>query len=234
MSKLTTSKALLVVITLSLLVVTAYPVFAQDAASPAATRKQLLKEKLETRKDNLEAKKESVANRIEVLKNQQASKAAALKLKLQAFKNQEKATAAARISENLNKVNQNQTSQMQKMLALMSTLLEKLENRVNQGTSDIKDPVSARVAIASAKEIIATASAAVTAQAQKDYTITVSSESRVKTDAKLQRDKLHTDLQAVRKAVIDAKQAVTNAIRIAKSEATTSGKLKEGTVSGQQ
>ncbi|MDP3758247.1 MAG: hypothetical protein Q8Q86_00865, partial [Candidatus Daviesbacteria bacterium] len=111
----------------------------------------------------------------------------------------------------------------------------KLETRVNRGEPDIKDPAAARTAIASARVTIASTSAAVSAQSLKDYTVTVSSEARVKLDAKLQRDKLHTDLLALRKIVIDAKQAVGNAIRVAKSgkiEIPRAG--KEGTNSGQQ
>ena len=90
----------------------------------------------------------------------------------------------------------------------------------------------------SARKAIATASAALNIQSQKDYTIQVTTESRIKFDAQKQRDLLHNDLVAIRKMVIDAKQAVANAIRIAKAgslgnkEGTESG--KEATTSGQQ
>ena len=118
---------------------------------------------------------------------------------------------------------------MLKHLEKMTTILNKLESRVNQGTPDVKNPTAAKAAIASARSSIATASAAVAAQALNDYTIIVTSEATVKANAKASRDKLHADLLAVRKLVIDAKQAVAAAIRVAKS-----GKMKEGTESGQQ
>lgn len=158
-----------------------------------------------------------------------ASKAAALKLRLQTFKDTKKAEIAERVNTNLNNVNQNRTSQMQKHLETMSSILDRLEARVNKQTPDIKDPVSAKAAIAAARETIATTSAAVSEQALKDYTIQVTSETRIRIDAKTQRDKLHTDLLALRKKVIDAKQAVANAIKVAKS-----GPVQEGTTSGQQ
>ncbi|MDO8618319.1 MAG: hypothetical protein Q7R49_00055, partial [Candidatus Daviesbacteria bacterium] len=126
-----------------------------------------------------------------------------LKASLQQFKNKKKAEAADRINTNLNTINQNQTSQMQKHLTNMSRILDKLETKVDP-------PVAA---IAAARTNIASVSAAVAAQAQKDYTIIVTSEIRIKTDAKKQRDALHTDLQSVKKMVINAKQSVANAIK---------------------
>lgn len=207
-------------ISLSLIAIITYPVLAQDATKPGVIRKQIIQEKTEVKKGNVE-------NKIDLLKEKQASKTAAFKVKLETFKDKLKASAAARINTNLNMINQKQTSQMQKHLNTMTSILDRLEKRVNLGSPEIKNPASASAAIASARASIASASAAVTAQSQNDYTIQVTSESKVKTDAKLQRDKLHTDLLAVRKLVIDAKQSVGNAIRTAKSE-------KEATSSGQQ
>lgn len=164
----------------------------------------------------------------------EASRTGLFKAKLQTFKDTKKAQIAERVNVNLNGINQKQTIQMAKILDKMSVILDKLEARVNQDKPDIKDPAGAKAAIASAKAAIATASAAVSAQAQKDYTIQVTSENKIRTDAKTQRDKLHTDLQALRKTVIEAKTTVINAIRIAKSGATTIINRKEGTSSGQQ
>lgn len=215
------SKFLLISFSFFLLVLAVYPVLAQDATTSTIAREKLLQRAKEVR----EAKKEKVEQRITIAQENQASREAKLKAKLATFRNKEKATAAARISSNLNMINQNQTAQMQKHLVIMSGILDKLETRVNQGSPDIKDPAAAKTAIASARQSWASASAAIFVQAQKDYTIIVSTEAKVKTDAKNQRDKLHTDLQILRKLVVDAKQGVANAIRAAKSgkEATSSG-----------
>lgn len=178
-------------------------------------------------------KRQIVKQKVDTIKEKMATREAALKLKLQAFRDQKKATAAARISDNLNKINTRETEQMLKHLDMMTTLLNKLEARVNKATPDIKDQASAKGAIATARSAIASASAAVSVQAQKDYTIQVSSEAAVKSDAQKVRELLRTDLQAIRKLVITAKQAVANAVRVAKS-----GKLeipkKEATPSGTQ
>lgn len=180
----------------------------------------------------IDAKTQKLENRIEDIRAKIASKEAALKARLQKFKNKRKAEITERISTNLNKINKNRTEEILRHLDKMSTILDKLEARVNQGKPDIKDPAKAKTAIAAARDAIASASAAVGAQVAKDYTLTGSSEAAIRTEAKAARDKLHADLQAVRKLSIAAKQAVGNAIRVAKS-----GKLeipnKEGTSSGE-
>ncbi len=216
------SKFLLFFLGFFLLVLAVYPVLAQDATTSSTAREKLLQRAREAK----EIRKEKVEQKIALVTENQASREAALKTKLATFRNKEKATAAARISTNLNMINQNQTAQMQKHLVIMSAILDKLETRVNEGRPDIKDPAAARTAIASSRQAWTSVSASILTQAQKDYTIVVSTESRVKTDAKTQRDKLHSDLQAVRKQVIETKQAIANAIRVAKSakEATPSGK----------
>lgn len=182
------SRILLFICLLAAASILAVSTFAQDATTGATTRKE-----------NIESRKASMKERIT------------------SFKDKKKATAAAMINTNLNKINQNRTDQMSKHLERMTAILNKLENRVNE-----------RSAIAQARASIASASSAVEAQAEKDYTIQVTSESKVRADAQKQREALHSDLKAVRQLVIDAKQSVANAIRTAKSG------IKEGTNSGQQ
>lgn len=210
---LTLPKVISSLIALVLMLSLSYAVLAKDSPASPAGKKVEIKQKIENKKAQI------------------ATREAALKAKLQSFKDQKKATAAARISENLNKINDRKTEQMLKHLDKMTSILNKLEARVNQNRPDIKDPTKARQAIASASAAIASASAAVADQAQKDYTLQVSSESKVKDDAKAARNRLHTDLKAVRQLVIDAKQAVAAAIRVAKSGKS---EIKEGTTSGQR
>lgn len=190
------------------------PVFAKDATASTTGRGSL-----ETRKTNtlqrIDAKKQVVTDRATAIREKIASREAVLKEKLQKFRDQKKAEVAERVNTNLNKINQKQTGQMQDYLDRMSSLLDKLEARVNQASPD------ARTAIASA-------SSAVSVQAEKDYTLQITTESRVRADAQETRDTLHKDLQAARAQVVDAKQAVANAIRAAKS-----GKVVEAKPSGQ-
>lgn len=193
------------IIFLALLLMCAYPALAVDATTSATTRKERVMEKVEVRK-------EKVAERIESLKDKMASREAALKLKLDKFRDKKKAQAAERINTNLNHVNQIQTQEFQKHLEQMLVILTRAEAKGNTGSS-----------VTEAKTAISNASAAVTTQAEKDYSVTISSEATVKTDAQKVRDQLHADLKAVRKQVMDARQAVVSAIKSNSSEGGTSG-----------
>lgn len=217
------------------------PLFAENSTTSADTRvKANIQQRIETRKGNLEARKEKIetriasreakiASRLEDRKEKIASRQAALKEKLQAFKDKRKAEIADRINTNLNRINQKQTEQMLKHLDKLSNILDKLENRINEGNTNIKDIGATKAATADAREVLANASFAVTEQSAKDYTIELTSESKVKKDAQTQRTNLHNDLVAVRKQVIESKQKVMEVIRIAKSGKDT----KEATTSGQ-
>lgn len=224
MSKSAISKVSSILVGFSIIVAAAYPVFAQDSINETRVTAG---SKIQTTAQRINTKE---------IEDKIASKEAMLRIKLQSFRDQKKATAAARVSTNLTRINQNQATHMQRLLDLMSGILDKLEARVNQGTPDIKNPSAARTAIASSRATIATAIASVTAQAQKDYTIQVTFESRIGIDAKTQRDNLHTDILTIRKVVINAKQSVADAIRIARSgPISTDTRLeKEGTISGQR
>lgn len=187
-----------------------YPVWAKESTKPATIRK------------------ERAGQRVETVKEKISTREAVLKAKLQTFKDQKKATATARISDNLNRINAKQTEQMLKHLDKMTSILNRLDARVNEGRPDIKDASRARVAISDARASIASATAAVNDQAGKDYTVTILNEGTARSDIKAVRDRLHSNLQSVRKLVTQAKQTVGNAIRVAKS-----GKVeipgKEGT-----
>lgn len=215
-----------VLIAIILAVVLIHPVFAVENSTGAATRKEKIQQRIAP-KPNVESKKEMLQWEKAAVKEKIATREAALKARLEKFKDKRKAEIAERVSTNLGKINQKQTSQMLKHLDKMSTLLDKLEARVNKSTQDIKDPAAVKAAIAETRSKIASATAAVKSQSEKDYTLTVSTENKVRADAQALRNQLHADLQAVRKQVVEAKQSVANAIRVAKSG-------KESASSGQQ
>lgn len=153
-----------------------------------------------------------------------ATRTAELKAKLSQFKDKKKAEVAQKVNDNLNKINKNRTDHFLKFLDKAAGILNKVETRVNGIVG--KDTTSAKAAIADARVSLASAKAAVQAQAAKDYTITISSETKVRSDVTSVRDRLHQDLQAIRKQVVDAKQSVANAIKVA---STSLGGNKNGT-----
>lgn len=239
-SKSGISKASVILVGLSILAVFAGTTFAQPLSRITNNRPEIAPEHQPVEANMNQTTPHvftsgDIENELATMRKKLASREAILDIKLHSFRNQKKATIAARISTTLNQINQNQVSQMQRFLDLMSTILDKLESRVNQPAPDIKNPAAAKVAIASARAIIASASAAVATQGQNDYTLQVTTESRIRLDAQSIRDKLHTDILVMRKLVADAKQAVAFAIEVANSgSGTNPGPLgKEGTTSGQ-
>lgn len=212
-------KKLLAAQAISLILLVTPTALAQSSTSSSTTRKETVKERLDTRKaivkEKVETRKLNLQERLETRKENIASRTAALKTRLAKFKDQKKADRVEKFNENLNKINENRTNSMLKFIDRMSEILAKVEARVNSVTD--KDTSSAKAAIAEAKTKIDTAKAAVEAQAGKDYTITVSTETKVKDDAKVVKESLHSDLQSVKQLVTDAKQAVANAIRVAAS-----------------
>lgn len=200
---------------------------AKESTTSSTTRKETVKERLETRKEKLEKRKETNKekreDKIENLKERAASREAELKAKLAKFKDKKKAEIVERVSDNLNKINFNRVEHANKFLANATQLLDKLQNRVNQQASSGKDATDANAAITNAKAKIGSASAAVATQAKMDYTVTIASESGAKADTKIMRDKLHTDWKNVRSLMTSAKQAVSEAVRVA---ATTLGGTK--------
>ncbi len=142
------------------------------------------------------------------LKDRIASKEAQLKTKLKVFKDKKKAEITERVSGNLNTININRTAEMTRNLQKMSELLTKVENKA----SSSQNAASASAVIANAKTAIATAEAAVITQSQKDYTVQATTESKIRVDVKSSRDQLFTDLTAARKLVLDAREALVNAV----------------------
>ncbi|MBI2036672.1 hypothetical protein HYT17_03515 [Candidatus Microgenomates bacterium] len=208
------------IITVLLLLLFAFPIFAQDATSSTnrkdrvATREAKRQELIENKQVRQEEKKQRIA-----------SKTAELKARLAEFRDKKKTALVEKINNSLNTVNDRQTAAMQKHLEKMEELLTKLEERVNNKAAEGKDTSSASAALASSATSIALAKSAVEAQAGKDYTIQVSSESAVRTDAKAARDALHADLKQVRQLVVAAKQSLANAIAVA---AKTLGGIGDG------
>ncbi|OGE38996.1 hypothetical protein A3F00_01780 [Candidatus Daviesbacteria bacterium RIFCSPHIGHO2_12_FULL_37_11] len=195
--------------------------YAQTTATrPGQIKREVVKERVETRKEIIADRKENITTKLDGLKIRIASKEASLKLRLNKFKDKTKALIVEKVSTVLNNINENRVTHSNRFLENASRILNKLQERVSNAASNGKDAASANAAISSARAKIASASAAVASQSAKEYTLSVSSESAAKAEIKATRDAFHGDWQSVRALLIDAKQAVANAIRVA---ATTLG-----------
>lgn len=200
-------------LTAFLIFLAAFLVNSSFAQSPSTPGRQSVKEKATE-------KRTQVIEKMETRKEHVASREALLKEKLAKFRDKRKASTAASISDRLNQINTRRVQQMERHLNKMSEILEKLTRRVDQAGQGGKDISTAKTAITEAEVKITSTKASLQNQTQLDYTLNISSEGGVRADTKASRDKLHTDLRSLRQMVIDAKQSVAKAIRVA---ATTLG-----------
>ena len=161
-------------------------------------------------------RKDLVQQRVEDRKEKMASREAALKAKLQSFRDKKKAEIVERIDQNLDKINKHKTEMMMTNLNRMSDLLTRIESNMNS-QSEGKDITKAKESIEKAKIAIANAKVAVTTQSEKDYTVTVTSESKVKTDAQTVRETLKNDLKLVHDLIVEARKALSEAISVTRS-----------------
>lgn len=185
-----------------------YPVLAEDSSPSATDHRPLLRTDL--RLGQLTANQTDISQRIQQFRDRIASREALLKGRLDKFKDQTLATIAGRVSGNLNSINKNRTDEMIKHLDTLSTILGKVSQRA---TSTASASASVQSSIASASAAITTARNTVNAQSQVDYTISATSETGIKGEVQADRNKLLKDLNAARTAVLDARQAVINAIK---------------------
>jgi rubrerythrin len=205
-----------------------YPVYAEEGETmtakptkpPVEKRMDDSKIRMEARenemKKGLDDKKEKIASRVGEIKDKMASKEAMLKAKLALFKDKTKALRVEKINTTLQTIDTNRTSMMKKHLEVLTKILETIETRVNEAQSSGKNVDGAKTAISDARSAIQTATTAVTAQSEKDYTIEATSEATVKTDAKKTRDGLMTDLKSTHELVKKAQEAVRTALKAAK------------------
>lgn len=212
-----------------------YPVYAQTATTTATplvkriTRPAVastaagLKEAAQGR---IADRKEMIQGRIESLRDRIASRAAELRTKLAKFKDKVKAGRVEKINTNLNVINERRTSQMKLVLDQMSKLLEKFKAKSTEAAGSGKDVSAINAAIVQVEAAIAETDGAIKAQAEKDYSIVVNTESTVKTDASTARDSLRSDLKAVHDQLVKTRQALADAIKTALS--AFGGENKDG------
>ncbi len=210
---------LLIALVVSFLFIT--PVFAEES-SPSSLQAQF-KQKREELQQKIQAEKTALKSQLAM--NVEARKASASARKAE-LKDKKKEEILSRVSDNLNKINQNAASHFTKFLEKTEMILTKLEERVDKKGSEGKDTTEAKTAIASAKTAIQTAKDAVATQSAKDYTISTATDATARSQAQTMRDQLRDDLKATKALVEAAKKSVSTAIRI--SMTTLGGKEASG------
>lgn len=165
-----------------------------------------IKERRETFHEELKIKREEA-------KEVFAEKREAFKGKLKAIGDERKQAVVERLDIRMNEVNEHRTSKMSEHLDKMSEILEKLIARAAEAEANGEDTSGVDSAVSSAQSAISAAQTAVTAQAGKDYVVTISTETGLGSDVRSMMNTLQSDLKGVHAQVVTARQAVSAAIR---------------------
>lgn len=190
-------------------------------ATPALAVSDNNSEKTETRKEERqtfqEEKKqirEQYKKESRELREEKKASFSALKeqykTELLKIRNEKKRVIVEKFTEKMNQVSQRRVEHWNKILARLNEILTKIDS-INHGPL-----VDEKIDIAKAK--LATAQAAVDAQANKTYTVTIASESGLKSNAGEAMKSEQSDLRQIVFLINDAKKSVHDALRALKQE----------------
>ncbi len=193
---------------------------ATDAASKLKQQMQLIKDQKQTAVSLKQQIKERIQTKKEEIKEIVATKREEFKAKIQTIKDQKKKALVERIDTKLGNVNTKHTDRYAQALSDLQTFLDRITQSTT-GTNALTNTATAQAAIDSAK-------LAVENQAVETYTITISTETALRSDVGTIISQLRQDLTTVHKLVVDAKQAIQKLNinkELIKKETTSSAEL---------
>ncbi|GEM_PF-5635545 len=129
------------------------------------------------------------------------------KQKMQTIRDERKKKIVERADAKIAEINKRRTDAMTRHLDKMSEILAKVKARGG-------DTTAAEAAVAEARS-------AVVAQAAKIYTITITTENKLKINVGETMKALKADLQAVHQKIVDARKATADAIRSVRKASPT-------------
>lgn len=142
-----------------------------------------------------------------------ASRSARLQEMLAKFSDREKARRVEKLNDRLAETNAKITTDVQLHLEDYGKILTKLETRIDQVTD--KDTSAVKTAIEQTKAAITEANNAAIEQAQKDYTLEITSETMARSDVENTTQKLKADTDQDIEKERAARKLLTNAITVA-------------------
>lgn len=137
---------------------------------------------------------------------------------LSTIQNQEKKQVVESIQEEFNAINMRRTAKQFEYVVLMNTAIKELLVQLDTyAKASGKNVSAASSKLSQANQALTTASAKVTEQAAKTYTISVSSEAALRNDVKKARTQLANDLNVSQAAVNEARKKLADAYQTIKS-----------------
>lgn len=175
------------------------PAFAQTQSGSLREKRQDLRENVQQKRENL---REQVQQRKKEFRKQ-----------LQTIRDQKKRAAVERINTKIANINKRRTDRMEKTLAKLRGILERISQKAEQAKTNGKDTTTVDVAITQAQTALSTTEATVNTQAAKQYTIQIESEEKLRSTVGTTVGGLQQDLRDTHKTVVDAKQKVQQAAK---------------------
>lgn len=150
--------------------------------------------------------------------------------KLQAIKEENKRRIVENIDKRMDMFNEQRTTQFQSALDRMDVALGRITERVDRAEVQGKNVALTRAAIVNAKDAIASARSAVVVQAGKTYSITITTDAKLKDAVTSARTMFSNDMKAVFTSVKDARDAV-HAVAVSLAQSAQGEKEKTATSS---
>lgn len=156
--------------------------------------------------------KETSQNRAQNRKDVVAQRKEEFKTRVQAIKDQKKKAAVERINTKI--VNQNKavTNRLSAVLTKLQSVLDRISQKAQDAKAAGKNTAALSTAISNAQTALDAAKAAVSNQAAKEYTLSIANEGTLRSTVGTTVSGFRKDLRDVHKTVVDAKQAVQNAL----------------------
>ncbi len=152
----------------------------------------------------------------DVMKNKKTDERSAFKEKLQGIKDTRKQNILENLDTRINESNAKRTSQMSERLERLTAILAKVSEMATALQADDKDVTALNSLITDANTAIESAKTAVSEQAEKDYTLDITDETNLKTDARETIKQYITDIKEVFNKILSAHRAVVKAFSSAK------------------
>jgi len=141
----------------------------------------------------------------------QMSRRAEFKAKLEEISDSNKQTIVEKIDTQITSLNTSQTASWMQALTKMESVLSRISAQAATLKAQGQNTAALETSIANAQTAITTAKAAVNTQASKEYIITITSESALRTNVGSTVSQFKTDSKTTKQTVIAARIAVVKA-----------------------
>jgi len=176
----------------------------EEFEAKRAEIKNLMEQKQAELRNEIQAKRENLQSQIEAKRTE-------LRNRLAKIKDENKKQIVERIYNQVNELNKRMTDHFLNVLERLEKVLERISSRAAKAEANGHDVSAVKTAITEATNAINTAKTAVQNQAVKVYSVTVNTESTLKSDTEKIRQALHNDLKNVFALVRTAQEAVRKA-----------------------